>query len=570
MGHAFSRALRPTSLLAAVIIAALVAVADTYRSISHTWDEPAHLANGLMLLDTGKYIEYQHPPLARLAMAVGPYLAGERSAPPAVLPARFVDRVLQSFDEGRRVLYSSGAYDRVLTLARLGILPFFVLLLIVTYVWTRWLLDEWTALLAAVFVATTPIVLGNAGIATLDLPLTALAITSLWLFCRWLERPTPGSAVALGAATGAAIMSKLSAIPFLGLGFAAIGLTYVLSLVRRWPDALSLRPRVKGAAVAGATAFVVGWLSFGGGFVSIADPAKRPYGIVDDLFSPGTVNRVVSDALEVPVVPYFLWALKEGVEDVSYHNKIGHTTYLLGERGERGFWNYYLVGLAVRTPLPLLLAGMVGLALLVRASRQSSDWRLAVPAVVFVAVLIFVSVYSQINLGIRHILLLYPLLAIGAACATMHLLKASRHRAVAVGVAGAVLAAQCTSAVLAHPDHVAYFNIVAGSQPERFLIMADLDWGQDMKYLEAELRARRIDKIGISFNGSNDLSRHDLPPYTVLQPNTPQTGWIAISIWRLHRNDDFAWLRSHTPVARIGSSVNLYFVEDETPSEARE
>ena len=257
------------------------------------------------------------------------------------------------------------------------------------------------------------------------------------------------------------------------------------------------------------------------------------------------------------------------------------TSLLLGLTGRKqgiATGTLLLAGVAIAA-LASALMGVVAYLSDDRALRDLTLWTLGslagaswskVLGTLPFAVLIFVSVYSQINLGIRHILLLYPLLAIGAACATMHLLKASRHRAVAVGVAGAVLAAQCTSAVLAHPDHVAYFNIVAGSQPERFLIMADLDWGQDMKYLEAELRARRIDKIGISFNGSNDLSRHDLPPYTVLQPNTPQTGWIAISIWRLHRNDDFAWLRSHTPVARIGSSVNLYFVEDETPSEARE
>jgi len=131
-----------------------------------------------------------------------------------------------------------------------------------------------------------------------------------------------------------------------------------------------------------------------------------------------------------------------------------------------------------------------------------------------------------------------------------------------VAAAAVLLTSQVASVVLTHPDHVSYFNAIAGSTPERFLITADLDWGQDMKRLESELKRRGITKFALSFYGSNDLSRHALTGYSPLQPNTPQTGWIAISVWRLYRNDDFSWLRSYKPVARIGTSVNLYYIHD--------
>ena len=574
MTQTLVRMLRPKVVLGLLVIAAIVVVVDTYRSISHTWDEPAHLANGLLLLDSGTYIEYQHPPLARLAMAVGPYLAGERAEPPPVLPDDFQGRVVQSFDEGRKILYHAGTYDRVLTLARIGILPFLVLLLGATWVWTRGLLGEWTAVLAVFFVAATPLVLGNAGIATLDLPLTALAITSLLVFTRWLERPTFWSGVALGAVTGASIMVKFSAIPFLALCFIAIALWYTWVRLRGSSGAgasgrerpallFTSRAHLATVAVALGTLLVVCWLSFGGGFVSLADPVNRPYRRVDDMFGQGTTaNRIVSDALELRVVPYFVWAVKEGVKDLSYHNQTGHLSYLLGERGEDGWWNYYLVGLGVRTPLPLLVAGLCGLGLLLHTSVKRGDWRLAAAPLAFLAVLTFVSVYSRINLGIRHILMLYPLLAIGAAHATTRLATARGHRATGVALAGLLMAAHVASAALTHPDHVSYFNAIVASHPERFLITADLDWGQDMKRLERELRSRGIKEVAISFYGSNDLSRHDLPRYRQLPPNTPQRGWVAISIWRLYRNDDFSWLRAYEPVARVGTSVNLYYIED--------
>src|SRR3990167_8031180 len=132
----------PASIALTVIVglAAVAVVASTYRVFSHTYDEPAHIANGLLLLDDGAYIEHQHPPLARVAVAIGPYLWGARAERPPSMPTDYVSRMLASFDEGRRIFYQPGAYDRVLLLGRLGVLPFLLLALGVTHAWARRLL----------------------------------------------------------------------------------------------------------------------------------------------------------------------------------------------------------------------------------------------------------------------------------------------------------------------------------------------------------------------------------------------------------------------------------------------
>src|SRR3954453_2969181 len=62
------------------IIAAAARVVATYDVLSITFDEPAHIAAGMQLLDEDEYTyEALHPPLARVAAALGPYLAGYRS-----------------------------------------------------------------------------------------------------------------------------------------------------------------------------------------------------------------------------------------------------------------------------------------------------------------------------------------------------------------------------------------------------------------------------------------------------------------------------------------------------------
>src|SRR5215831_5524005 len=70
------------SLRTAVVLVAVasIRIVTTYHVFNHTFDEPAHIACGMEWLDKGVYQwEPQHPPLARVAAALGPYLLGARS-----------------------------------------------------------------------------------------------------------------------------------------------------------------------------------------------------------------------------------------------------------------------------------------------------------------------------------------------------------------------------------------------------------------------------------------------------------------------------------------------------------
>ena len=54
---------------------------------------------------------------------------------------------------------------------------------------------------------------------------------------------------------------------------------------------------------------------------------------------------------------------------------------------------------------------------------------------------------------------------------------------------------------------------------------------------------------------------HDLPPFETLYPGERATGWIAISEQiRAFYCAGYRWLDAYRPVARIGSSIRLYYV----------
>jgi len=548
----------PFIALTAIACAACALAASTWSTFGQTWDEPEHLAAGLSLLDHGIYdYDIQHPPLARLALAIGPYLDGARSEglpPPDGKP------------EGDAILYDEGHYNGYLTLARAGALPFLALLVIVTFVYARSVASPGTALLAAALLAATPPVLGHGGLATLDVPAAATCLVALDAMRRWLERGAWPDTLWLGVALGLAVGTKLSALPFVGLGALA------LMMLRAWEargtsPPVRLGARLGGLAVAGLIAAVILTLAYGGRFVYLTDEAHTYSQPLAYLFGySGPVHDAAYAIAAKVKVPEAVPLMLGGIEALSYHNTVGHPSYLLGEVRTSGWWYFYIVALAVKTPLPLLGLGLAGLGILGRDGiRERRAAPLAFP-VLFLVLLGFCSFYSRINIGVRHVLVLYPLLAIGAAVAVTRLwrgiqsLPGSAQRNYAAGWLFILLLWQAYTLARTWPDYLAYFNETV-REPRKVLIDSDLDWGQDLRRLGVRLRALNVPSVSLAYLGTAILAHEHLPPYRLLAPDEHATGWIAVSaLARAHAPDQFRWLDAYVPRERVGTSIDLYFI----------
>ncbi len=363
-------------------------------------------------------------------MALGPYLAGARSfgTPPP-----------DGVQEGVDILYTGGHYDLYLTLARLGTLPFLVMLLFSVWLWARRLTrSEGEALLAAGLLAMVPPVLGHAGLATLDVAAAGTTLLALYALQRWLDTARWRDAVFFGVAAGVAVGVKFSAVPFLGLGFVAL-------VVAPW--VVGRRRVVAGVGDVAGTECGVADASAGAqhvqgavarrlliGLVLVVVTAMVPLAVAYGVRSPGA--NVVAHKFDWAIVfllhehglahyagvvlqhlwlPDWVKGFLEGIIALKAHNDTGHLSFLLGQQRLTGWWYFYLVALAVKTPLPLLVTGPVGLVVLAREGWRTGDaWRLA-PWCCFLTILAFASVFSHINIGIRHVLVLYPFLALGSA-----------------------------------------------------------------------------------------------------------------------------------------------------------
>ncbi len=514
-------------LLLTVIGAARIAA--TYRPIAQTSDETPNIACGMQYLDLGRY-DYGafHPPLARLAIAIGPYLYGARSQ-------RLPDR----WKEGNAVLNSTPRPNKALALARLGILPFFLLACTVVWLWGRRVFDEWGALAAVFLFTNTPAVLAHAGLATMDMAVGAGVVTALFTFTLWLEESTWKRSALFGAGLAMALVTKFSSILLLPFGAGTLVLLY--------------RPRFRGRNWAWiAVAFILVWgtyrFSFGPMTEHVASDAAGQPGIWAKI-PQGLLRAVERTPVPAPAILDGLWQVHNHIEG-------GHTAYLLGRNSFHGWWYFFPVALAVKTPLGLLILAVIG-----ACTRKAR-----IPATLC-GVLFLVYLPTTLNIGVRYMLPLFPLLALCGAGGVVWLWQRQRI------LAAALLAWVAVSAALAHPDYIAYFNEAAGSHPDRILVDSDLDWGQDMHLLSAELKRRDADYFHMACLYTGDDSRLGLPNWDGLEPYQPVKGWVAVSYTMLHnygwmvaqqqgRGDlAFAWLDRYRPVAKVGKSILLYDIE---------
>jgi hypothetical protein len=519
--------------LVALIALGLARIVSTYGTINSTSDEPAHVDAGMEVLQFGTYsYELQHPPLARIAVALGPFLAGLRER---VHRDVVSEGFMTVYQDGNEILYSRGQYWRNLSLARLGVLPFFVLLCAVTYAWARRWFSPNAGLWAVAILISTPPILGHAGLATLDLACAATVLTALYTFVLWLEVPGARHAIWFGAAVALAFLAKFSSLPFLG-ACCFVGLFWK-------------RPSPKEAALAAATSFLLLWAGYGF-TVGTLGPEWGPHPKIESVLNDLPILRPVWDAAMLTPLPFPKLLL--GMRDVVRHNGLGHASYLFGEYRTTGWWYFFPVVLAVKTPIGLLALAAAGLWGL-------GNWQQRATAIFPLAILA-VCLPSQIDLGVRHILSLYPLLAILGGAALCRFVRPV-SRLVAVGLALFVMA----DSVRAHPDYMAYFNQFAGGQPERILAESDLDWGQDLDRLSRRLRELEAKEVSLKYFGSALLENAALPTYWDLDARKPVKGWVAISVHYLyleHAHDgSFDWLKRYTPRKRVGKSIDLFYIE---------
>ena len=555
------------ALLFAFCVIAAVRLLDASHHNSGTNDEGAHLAAGMEWLERHTYyVEELHPPLARVLAALPLYMNGvrmkaeKRNAPCTTPFPVYYDRIIESqkkgffisrcWNTGDFALLKHGNSLKNLMAARYSGIGWMILGTLYLYVLTARLADRETALAAAFIWTMTPLALAHAGLATTDLAAAAAVVMAMAHAVIWLQCRSWRNAMGLGFAFTVCGLVKFSALMYAGLLFIPLLLWESRrQYLRGSLKSFSSRGVLHGAIAVAILLFTT-WAAYWFQIGRLADVFPSAYHAM--LERPDSLLGALSSLRLLPMPEWFMGWVFAGLK-----NAKGHATYLLGTPlNDVAVWYFFPVALWFKMPLSIWAMAIAAVSLGIRRRRHWLIW-----PVLWCAIILLVSMTGNINLGARHILPLIPFLSMIAAAGMILLWQYNlAGRVISIGLSVWL----ASISLYAHPHYLSFFNQTAGNHPEKILVDSDLAWGQDFGRLVSELKKRDLRHVMIcsdEYPRFKEYSRNvQNRIYRYCPTSAPEKGWMIFgyNMYFKSKPDRFDWLKSYTPVAKIGDSYELY------------
>ena len=528
-----------TMLLLAVFIGQGLTFALTN---SQTFDEASYLAAGYSYLDgRGFRLMPEHPPLAKELAALPVYVFYRLTFSPDAAAWNRADQWVI----GRDFLYRSAVSpERILLLSRLPNLLLGTLLVGLVGWWAYRLWGPGAGVLGMALAALEPNLVAHSALVTTDIGSSFFMTLTLYFLWEYSRSACVWLLLGVGLSAGLGLATKYSTL--LVLGF--IPLALAVPLLPDW-----LLPPSEGHRGAKD--------GMGQRFVGLTLGAVLICGAAALILSLAYAGEGFSS----------WW---HGLQLQVAHQRRGHRAFFLGQYSWQGWRAYFPVAFLIKTPLGSLLLICVSLL----------GWRLGKPfsrrEVAFVllpAFLCFAAMTRlRVNIGVRYVLPVYPLLFIAASrLATVRLSR----RWLGPWLLAISVALVAGSALRLAPHQLAYFNELVGGPAGgyRYLSDSNIDWGQDLRGLKAYMDREAVPMIYLSYFGTAPPACYGIryqyaPTLDLLDLQTsprnarlPETGrqLLAISVVNLQGvlledNDLYHWLYARTPVAKIGYSIYIY------------
>ena len=521
----------PAKLLALLAFAFVVFAGSAMLRTSPTFDEIVFSSAGARAIKTGDYgMIADHPRLPQYFYGVPTWLTATNYPSEQTSNWNMISR----YHYARALLWGVGnTPERMILAARLVGLAFGLLTVLAAYFLGRRHLGEEGALFGAALIAFLPDMLGHSGVAYNDVPLAFGLLASVYALDGAVRNPTRGR-----VAIAALVCALTACVKYSGLivGPVLAVLLMLEALSGRWRDGAWVRSITIGVPV-----------FLGVAWATIALVYLGDWRLAD----------------------YF-----RGLADLTRSSSAGRVAFLLGERNVGGWWYFYPVAFALKTPVALHVLMAVALAGAwfsvraggARAWMTSGARAPAVGAVLFVAAIMS----TGFNIGLRHILPAIPLVCILVAHGVAPVWNRG-NRMVRVALA-TVFAAFVFSSAKAYPDFLAYLSEYAsGREVGETLVDSNTDWGQGLPELRKYLREHGIDRVALGYFGSAVPEAYDIryvpmPSFLELPRQEPTAGpaprYLVVSATLLEglyvRDDPYAPLRRAKPVAIVGGTLYVF------------
>ncbi len=486
--------------------------------------------------------------------------------------------------------------------------------------WAWRLAGAVAAMTAAALFALDPNFLAHAAIVKNDVPL-ALLLTAFAMTVHSIGRQVKWwNILLIGLICGAAINTKFSGILF---GPMLIALLLVrASLAQAWNvfGKEIFRTIHRAAAVAGVLisaaliTLIFTWAVYGFRFAATADGRTLPTPlwvqmarintVLADFNSQGTPHRRPTieyvEMQPIGAIPGLLLSLEShrvlpqpwlfGFL-YTYATTIVRSTFLMGETSIIGWWYYFPLAMLFKTPIATLAA--ISIAACSIAARFASPklriWRrthevptntrrghelwpfacVIIPPVIYLAA----AMSSNLNLGIRHVLPVYPFLFIMIGVVAQVATTIISRRAFLLSISLLFIALACET-LGRWPNYIAFFNVASGGPRGGIGLLADsnLDWGQDLPLLSRWQQTHRDRPLAVSYFGMADPAYFHVDARSLIGSpkfleqaelsDLKEPCYVAVSATNLMGiylgPKPFLALRNKTPIAVLGGTIYIF------------
>ncbi|MBU2472656.1 glycosyltransferase family 39 protein [Patescibacteria group bacterium] len=578
---------KTTNLLAVGLLVLMLGLAFfSIKDRANTMDELAHTPAGYSyIIKKDMRLNPEHPPLlkdlAGLSILIGSKITKTLIYFPDQVKS-WQEDLNGQWDFGREFLFrNNNDADKIIFFARLPMLLIMLVLGWYVFRWAREIYGNKAGLLALFLYSLSPTFLAHGRLVTTDVGAAAAFFISIYYLVKWLEKPNRKNMVIAGLVFGLALLTKFSLVLLIPYFIFIVFVWALINNPLKNPWFYRLLKAGIGLLLIGLIGMALIWPVYQ--FHTWNYPVEKQ--LADAQANLKTYGgRWLADPViwmsDKPILrPYGQFFT--GLLMVIQRSAGGNTTYFLGEISNQAWSYYFPTVFLIKVPLAFLILILLAISRLnIKTDSQNKALvKLTKFSLISFFILFwFVSVRSNLNIGIRHILPTFPILYVLISGQIAKVLEKDKKFIKILVII--LLLWYGLGTINAYPNFISYFNELIGgsSQGYKYVTDSNLDWGQDLKQLAQFIEENNIEMIYIDYFGGDDLNYRFGDKYQPWwgdrNPNElPSNGWLAVSTTLLQggrgktvhgyneKTDYYNWLNQYEPVEIINNSIFIYQIK---------
>ncbi|MCL5795424.1 MAG: hypothetical protein M1338_03630 [Patescibacteria group bacterium] len=258
----------------------------------------------------------------------------------------------------------------------------------------------------------------------------------------------------------------------------------------------------------------------------------------------------------------------EGFFFVRDHNEFGHLSYLDGQYSSMGWREYFPKTFWYKTLIPTMILFALSLLVMlkIRANYLEEIFIFLLPIIYFL-----ISINSKLNIGIRHILIIYPFIYLSIGRLAKLEFKNIYFNYLTKIFIIVLLSWVVVESIYYYPSDIAYFNQIAGGPQNGYRHLADsnIDWGQDIKRLRLYMDKKNYNYSLLQCDGSAFYDYYGINTRKAGDMSLIKNDYITLRIFcflmpseEAEKDPLFQKLKKMQPIDNVGHSILIYKINN--------